>query len=608
MLNVAGTDPWSFGTQWPSSSAWLSAVLGVTSAFDATCAPPEPGSTAYVFYNDSAFYNSAWLSAAENYAVSGGTMADNSVGASVVYAAFSSLGAYGWVPKLFDTEQPDLALQARLPGRGLVLGGAALTQRRFAPGPCPAGSNFSALGGGGGGGCVTTGGASTAPFGLALTADTGASTTRPAFDGTPLPLGRAFAASAVPGSPKTGAAFRAWLPAFAPVPTTLCREVGFLLDKGWVDEATESLELSFAVLNQELGRVAHVRLLARASGGGLWSHAWRAQSVLLAPYGPAALGAGAGRPPQPGLALALDVLLCAYLAYLVASVCKRGARGCILAAADARRAQGGRGACLNVCTCAAFLPARLPPLAVAVDWFAVAALSAAIGTWAAHAADLAALNGALAALPPLVPALLDGGVDPALWAPARGSVPPSPGGPPPWATVEALAGVAVDSFAAFQTAATLALIGLTVRTLKYMTFQAHLAVLFNTLRASCSTMAHFSLPLVTGFVMFGVWGMFTFGHLTAQWSNTKDAALSVMRFLMYDYDFAFMQYSDGSGLFGLYWVLFMMGMTNIMLWLVRCAAWAPETARHQMHAREALTPPPPPHPPPKKKDKGRTSY
>jgi hypothetical protein len=575
MLNVAGTDPYSFGEQWPTAAAWLTAVLGVTSAWDATCAPPEG---AY-FNNDTSFYSSAWAAA-----VLGGPVVD-----SVLYSAFSSLGEQGWAPTFlsdFGTDQPDLSAQGRLPGRGFVLGGATLAQRRFAPGPCPGGGNFSARGAGvgsyaGGAACATTGGPSTAPFGLAAPPGGAATATVTAYDGTPLPLGRAFAADGVPGSPKSPPAFRAWLSAFADVPTSLCREAGFLLDAGWVDASTGAVELAFAVLNPELGRVAHVRMATVASAGGLWTHEWRAQSVLLAPY---------GAPLAPGLTIALDVLVCAYFAYLVLSVCKRGARGCILAAGDARARQGSRGACPNPCLLAAALPARLPPLAVAVDWFAVAAIAATIGAWATHCSDLAAFNAALGALPRLTPTLSDGAVDPALWAPGPGAAPAAPGGPPPWAAVEALAGVAVDSYVAFQTAAVLALIGLTLRSLKYMTFQAHLAVLFNTLRSACSSMAHFALPLVTGLVMFGVWGMFSFGHLAAVWSNTRDTALSVMRFMMYDYDIAYFTYADGTGLYGLYWVLFMMGMTNIMLWLVRFGA--------SLRPPPPLAAPPPRHLPP----------
>ena len=580
MLNVAGTDPYSFGEQWPTAAAWLTAVLGVTSAWDATCAPPEG---AY-FNNDTSFYSSTWAAA-----VLGGPVID-----SVLYSAFSSLGEQGWAPTFlsdFGTDQPDLSAQGRLPGRGFVLGGATLAQRRFAPGPCPGGGNFSARGAGvgsyaGGAACATTGGPSTAPFGLAAPPGGAATATVTAYDGTALPLGRAFAADGVPGSPKSPPAFRAWLSAFADVPTSLCREAGFLLDAGWVDASTGAVELTFAVLNPELGRVAHVRMATVASAGGLWTHEWRAQSVLLAPY---------GAPLSPGLTIALDVLVCAYFAYLVLSVCKRGARGCILAAGDARARQGSRGACPNPCLLAAALPARLPPLAVAVDWFAVAAIAATIGAWATHCSDLAAFNAALGALPRLTPTLSDGAVDPALWAPGPGATPAAPGGPPPWASVEALAGVAVDSYVAFQTAAVLALIGLTLRSLKYMTFQAHLAVLFNTLRSACSSMAHFALPLVTGLVMFGVWGMFSFGHLAAVWSNTRDTALSVMRFMMYDYDIAYFTYADGTGLYGLYWVLFMMGMTNIMLWLVRF--WGPPHSLPLLPPPRRLRPPPTPPPP-----------
>jgi hypothetical protein len=606
VLNVMGTDASYFNEQWPTSAAWLLAVVGAASAWDVACAPPPTDAT---FYNDTAFYGTPWRAG-----VVGEDSAGTDVSNSVLYSAFSSLDAQGWEPG-FDsaagTWQPDLSAQGQVPGRGFVLGGATLTQQRFAPGPCPAAlnggaGNFSALGAGtgdftGGAACATTGGGgSTAAFGG------GGSFNVTAFDGTVLPVGRAFVAGGVPGSPKTPAAFRAWLSAFADVPTALCRDAGFLLDAGWVGPSTESLEVSLAVMSPELGRVAHVRMTARASAGGLWSHSWRAQSVLLAPYGDASRGAG--RPLQPGLAVVLDVLICAYFAYLVASVCKRGARGCILAAGDAARARRGkRGAGPACCLFLGALPSRLPPLSVAVDWFSVAAYAAAIATWAAHCGDLAAFNRALAALPRLTPTLVDGSVDPAVWAPGPGSdTSAAPGAPPPWATVEALAGVAVDSYVAFQAAALLALVGLTLRTLKYMAFQAHLAVLFKTLRTSCSAMAHFSLPLVTAFVAFGVWGMFSFGHHLPLWSNTQAASLSIMRFMMYDYDVPGFAYADGTGLYALYYTAFMMGVTNIMLCLVRFARgggwWGGDAhacaraAGVAAHPRLTPHPTPPPRP------------
>ena len=511
--------------------------------------------------------------------------------AAVLSAAFSSPSALGAPAASLDA-------QGMLPGRGFVIGGATLAQARFAPGPCPVPLNVA--GGGAGGGCVATGGDSLAPFGLALLAG-GPEEVVYADDGTPLPLGRAFVALPLNGTRQSPPAFRWFLSAYADIGQSVCRDLGTLFDSGWVDGATASLTLSFAALNPELGRVAHVRMGITASRGGLWAGSWRAASVLLDPYGAGSQGAGAGAPPLPGLTLGLDVAVCAYAAYLLLSTCKRSARGVLLARSDAGcgARSGARGAvmpdcCACACPSAAFCGAlgeRLPLLPTAVDWFAVGAVGAAIGTWAQHCAALGALQGALAALPRVVPTL-----DPATgaWAPGPGSVPAGgPGTAPPWAAVEALAGEALDAYVAFQTAAVLALIALALRSLKYMAFQAHLGVLVSTLRRSAGDMAHFGLPLALAFVMFGVWGMFLFGHHSDLWNTPSAAALEMFRFLMYDYDIAAMTAADTTGLTPLYYVAFMIGITNIMLWLVRAA---PSAASKKHLTRTPPTPPPPSYP------------
>ena len=526
--------------QWRAQD-WLNFVIGTTTADPATCDPNSPPTS------------------------------------GVISAAFSGIDNLGFPAVYYDNATGlylGYDMQGVLPGRGVVLGGAVLTQTRFARGACPGDFVGSSPASGGPAPNFTA-------FGLALEPD-GAATNWTAEDGTVLSLGQAYVASHTPGAPSsTPPTFQWFLSAYDDLGTTVCDSVGGLLDGGsqqlpWVDGSTASLQFSFAALNAELGRVAHIKMRIEATHGGLWVGSWRVASVLLSPYGPMAegvWGGAGGTPILPGLSIGLDVMVCIYTAYMFCSMCKRCLRGVLLARSDVgcgRR--GARGAVLPCCCCPSFaffgaLNARLPILSLFMDWGVVGALSAAIATWALHCKNLILLQQALASVPSVIPTCCDAD---GYFVPGPGSIPVGPPGTaPPWATVEALAGVALDSYVSFQTAAVLGLVAIALRTLKYISFQAHLGVFGATLSRSASDMAHFALPLVLSFIMFGVWAMFLWGHHSDMWKSLNTSVLSTFRFLMYDYDIATMMAADTTGLTPLFYIAFMIGITNIMLWLVR---------------------------------------
>jgi hypothetical protein len=210
----------------------------------------------------------------------------------------------------------------------------------------------------------------------------------------------------------------------------------------------------------------------------------------------------------------------------------------------------------------------MPLESALVDWAACGTLLAAVVQWGAHVAALERAQGALLQLPALLAS--DG-------TPGPGSTPSAPGGAPPWAAVEATAAAAVDSYVRYQQCAILALMALTAQVVKYASFQAHFGVLGATLMRSARDMYHFALLLMLFVAAFGVWAQFAYGHHMEVWSgevgggSRSDAALGLVQFMMYDYDLPAMAAADGKGLTPLYYILFMMGITNMMLWLVRAA-------------------------------------
>ena len=134
LLNVINMDLSVANVQWRAQD-WLNFVIGTTTADPATCDPNSPPTS------------------------------------GVISAAFSGIDNLGFPAVYYDNATGlylGYDMQGVLPGRGVVLGGAVLTQTRFARGACPGdfvGSspasggpapNFTAFGlaaeGGGGGG------------------------------------------------------------------------------------------------------------------------------------------------------------------------------------------------------------------------------------------------------------------------------------------------------------------------------------------------------------------------------------------------------------------------------------------------------------------------
>ena len=464
------------------------------------------------------------------------------------------------------------AAQGVLPGAGLVIGGAVLSQTRYAPAPCPWGVNITALWPGQFSGCRRGGELGGGPYFPGGSAAAPNASLVPPFE--PLP-------GSIPP------AFAAYLSAYDDLDLTTLPYLQQLLAYGWVDDATASLTFSAAFVNPEVARVAHARHSITSTRGGLTAVASRVQSVLLDPYGIGAEGGGGGGgrpPPAPGLSYGLDAVALFYLLYIWAGTLKRTLRACCAAgdaseccpaACSGRARRGGerRRPQQQLPWFWSALCARMPLESAAVDWFACCALLAAVCLWSAHVGELEGVRAALAALPPLAPD--ESGPLP---VPGPGSAAGVPGGPPPWAAVEQRIGAAVDSYVRYQTGAILALIALTAQVVKYASFQAHFGVLGATLLRSARDMYHFAVLLILFLVAFGVWAQFSYGHHMSLWSGEAGgalgAAVGIVRFMMYDYDIAAMAYADGTGLAGLYYILFMMGITNIMLWLVRCTCCA----------------------------------
>ena len=540
---------------------------------------------------------------------------------SLLYRAFLAGTALGGAAASYGA-------QGSIPGTGFVLGGAVLTQTRWAaPTPCPPGlgpSNFSAFWPAQFQSCTATGGLSPA-FPPATTA------------ALPPELAPAFLPALPPSAPPSATpALAAHLSAYADYANATQPYLAALLGAGWVDEATHSLTLSAAFVNLQLGRIAHARYSITGSRGGLPTVSWRLRSVLLDPYGAGAGGGGGeGRPPYlPGLTTGLDVAVLVYLVYIVAGTLKRCARAtcgaadasqccssgcccggglCSCCGGGGKRGQQGsrRGSAAFSSSSAPSMPPRhlaallqrrgdmVPPAllgahaprpsfcsalltlmpleSLLLDVFSCGSLTATAVLWAAHTQDLAGLSAALAALPPLAP--VDESVFPPL--PGPGSTPAQLGGAPPWAGPTAWAGAAVDSFTRWQTAAVLALLGLALQVVKYASFQSHLGVLFGTFARSARDMYHFAWLLLLCLAVFVVWAQLLYGHHMSQWSggSVEESTTAVFRFMMYDYDIAAMRGADETGLTGLFYILFMMMVTNIMLWLVSGEGQCGERAR-----------------------------
>jgi len=365
-----------------------------------------------------------------------------------------------------------------------------------------------------------------------------------------------------------------------------------LLNSGWVDDQTAVLTLSEAWVNPTLGRIAHTSYSFVQSPGGLLTVAWKVSSVLLDPYGPSTQGVGRGHPTEfPSLTLALDIVVLLYIIYITAGATKRTARalvvafdesgGCCCCRSSSASAVGGGVLHQHQLQSSSFgsRPTYISSLlthmsleSFAVDWFAVGTLIAVAISWTEHAKFLTKIREALRDLPSVTPS--DEG-DYTL------GIPPTPGpgsvrdysdlsrSAPPWATVESLARGAVESYEDYQYVAVLALIALTLQVCKYASFQSHFGVLGATFARSVRDMYHFAVILVLFMAMFGVWGQFLWGHHVSEWAGGWNMAVVLVRFMMYDYyDLTALGNADATGLTGLFYILFMIGVTNILLWLV----------------------------------------
>ena len=67
-------------------------------------------------------------------------------------------------------------------------------------------------------------------------------------------------------------------------------------------------------------------------------------------------------------------------------------------------------------------------------------------------------------------------------------------------------------------------------------------------------------------VCYGAWGVFMFGSQAPGWASMSSAFLSILRFLMYDYDLDAMQ-DTYPVMADVFFVTFMVLMTNMMLWI-----------------------------------------
>jgi hypothetical protein len=288
-----------------------------------------------------------------------------------------------------------------------------------------------------------------------------------------------------------------------------------LQEARWLDEATKMVKVQLAVLNAQVGLFARVEFTATFTRGGRVDALTFVTSMPIEPY--------AG--PGGGALYLLDVVMLGYVAYLLVGAVRRWVR--------AVRSHGSGWERFT----------KVFGFWRVLDFGAVASLLACIVTWYMYVEQVTAIRSDIAAAH----------ATPATYA----------GGPPSLHVSLYLAMNLMDNF---KMAAVWALIFLSARLFKYFTFQPRLAVMTDTLARAWDDGLHFAFLFAILLTMYGVWGYFMFGPQAPDWHSLNTSTVSVIRFMMYDYDLPAMSVTYPT-MANFYCLSFMVLITNMTLWM-----------------------------------------
>jgi Polycystin cation channel len=283
---------------------------------------------------------------------------------------------------------------------------------------------------------------------------------------------------------------------------------------GWLDAATNDATVKFGIYNGEIGYYGYVQFYAQFLRGGQVYYLPTIRSVTSDPY----FG-------KPGF-IVLDILMMIYTLYLIWSTFYR----------LFRNVSKSRGSC-----CYRF--SSIFTATSLLDMLASGSMIAMMICWFIFCARVSDLNNFV------------NGSDPSPASFSSG----------PFEVTEKII-LANDAYYAYKNAAALSLVALTCRLFKYFAYQPRLAVMTTAFVNALSDTLHFAVLFLVICTMYGVWGYFLFGSQAPDWSSPSNAFLSVVRFIMYDYDIYRMAQTFPVWTV-VYYVTFMLLITNLVLWM-----------------------------------------
>lgn len=347
---------------------------------------------------------------------------------------------------------------------------------------------------------------------------------------------------------------------------------------GWIDRQTTQLMTQTLFLNPDVGYVAQVSYDAKVTRGGRMAYKTSLQSISLDKY------------VESGGLYLLNIFMIFYSVYLLLGVLKRLIRiFCI------RKGLSNENRW-----------ASLFSWGMVLDLGSFIALVTAMGEWGSFYLVLQTAKEQMANMALLIPnipipgnltvvvpcedtGVIGGGEnstdlgnstntnsstvdppictepveDPPIYYSTLGSFPPE------WAGVQQTFFTAFGKHASFKTAAVWALIFLTLRLFKYISFQSRLSVITDTINASYEDLVHIVIAFGVIYIAYGVWAHFAFGTQVAWYGSESDGyyIFGMLRILMWDYDLEGIEQADpNTG--RLFWSTFMLIMSNVFLWMV----------------------------------------
>jgi hypothetical protein len=333
---------------------------------------------------------------------------------------------------------------------------------------------------------------------------------------------------------------------------------------GWIDRQTTHLSVQTLFLNPDVGYLAQVSYDAKVTRGGRMAYKTTLQSISLDKY------------MESGGLYLLNIFMIFYSVYLLLGVLKRLIRiFCI------RKGLSNENRW-----------ASLFSWGMLLDVGSFVALVTAMGEWGSFYLVLQTAKAQMAnmaLLIPNIPVLCEEGVandgnstevlennstgtnttdctnpdDPPIYYSTLGSFPPE------WAVVQQTFFNAFSKHTSFKTATVWALIFLTIRLFKYVSFQSRLSVVTDTINASYEDLVHITIAFGVIYIAYGVWAHFAFGTQVAWYGNESDGyyIFGMLRILMWDYDLEGIEQADPST-GRLFWATFMLIMSNVFLWMV----------------------------------------